>query len=87
MITQQSIRNFLEENQKLEKLLLEQVNEVSFPLFSEWRSNRQKIGEYLTDEAFCFIAKKYDSYILSNPVHTASYAHFIRSDVQSKITL
>ncbi len=84
MIAQRSIRNFLEENQRLEKLILEHEKEVSFDLFSEWRSNRQKIGEYLADEAFCFIAKKYDAYILSNPVNPASYAYFTRLDVQSK---
>lgn len=84
MIAQPSIRDLSEENQKLEKLILEHATEVSFNLFSEWRSNRQKIGEHLADEAFGFIAKKYDAYILSNPVNPASYAHFIRSDVQSK---
>jgi hypothetical protein len=84
MIAHPIIENFLEENQKIEKIILKQVNEVSFALFSEWSSIQQKIGEYLVDEAFCSIAKKHDAYILSNPVHPASYAHFIRSDVQSK---
>lgn len=79
-----SIRDLLEENQRLEKIFLEYSQEVSFDLFSEWRSNRQKMGEYLADEAFSYIAKKYDSYILANPVNLPSYSHFIRSDVQSK---
>lgn len=84
MIANPSIRNFLEENQMLEKRILEHPDEVSFDLFTEWSSNQQKIGEHLADSAFCAIAKKYDAYILSNPVNPASYAHFIRSDVQSK---
>ncbi len=84
MIANPSIRNFLDENQVLEKRILEHPNEVSFDLFTEWSSNQQKIGEHLADNAFSVIAKKYDAYILSNPVNPASYAHFIRSDVQSK---
>lgn len=78
------IENYLEENQILEKRIFEHENEVSFDLFADWRSNRQKMGEYLADAAFGAVAKKYDAYVLSNPVNPASYAHFIRPDVQSK---
>ena len=84
MIANPSIRNFLDENQMLEKQILEHPDEVSFEFFTEWSSNQQKMGEHLANIAFCAIAKKYDSYILSNPVNPASYAHFLRSDVQSK---
>lgn len=84
MIANPSIKNFLDENQILERQILEHPDEVSFDLFTEWSSNQQKMGEHLADIAFCAIAKKYNAYILSNPVHPASYAHFIRSDVQSK---
>ncbi len=84
MIDNQLIRNLLDENQTLEKQMLEYPDEVSFDLFTEWNAHQQKVGEHLTNFAFCAIAKKYDVYILSNPVNPASYAHFIRSDVQSK---
>jgi len=75
---------YLDKNQTFEKRIFEHPDEISFDLFSTWRFNQQKMGEYLTDVAFCAVAKKYDIYILANPVNPASYAHFIRSDVQSK---
>lgn len=80
----QSLNHVLKENQKLEVQILEQKNEISFDLFCKWRSNLQKIGEYLVDHTFCCIAQKYDSYILSNAVNFAAYSSFTRFDVQSK---
>jgi hypothetical protein len=79
-----SINNLLEKNQMIEKQILEHSDEILFDLFSEWRFRRQRVGEYLADMALCAITKKYNSYILANPVNPISYAHFIRSDTQSK---
>ncbi|MBS0652367.1 MAG: hypothetical protein JSR39_02445 [Verrucomicrobia bacterium] len=78
------MKDLLNENQMLEERILEHGDEVSLELFSEWRANRQKMGEHLADAAFCAIASRYDAYILSNPVNPSSYAHFTRPDVQSK---
>jgi hypothetical protein len=79
-----SIEELLVETQKIEKWILEHEEPIGLKLFFEWRENRQKIGECLADAAFGAIADKYDAHILSNPVNPSSYAHFIRSDVQSK---
>lgn len=84
MITQSSIRYLLEKIQTLEKQTLVHKQEISFDLFSTWRAHRRKIGKYIADETLCYIARKYNAYILSNPVYPFSYAHFTRSDVQSK---
>lgn len=81
------IEAILDEKQQLESRILKYLDEVPFDLFSEWMGLQQKIGEYLTDVAFSFIAKKRGAYIVTNPVNPAAYAHFIRPDVQSKTFL
>lgn len=85
MTTQIVIDNFLEEDQRLGNIIIDYITEIPFNLFLEWSSNRQKMGECLVDQAISFIAQKYNSYILSNPLNPSSYAHFLRSDVQSKM--
>lgn len=60
------------------------LSTVPFSLFSEWRAICASVGELLVDEAMAFIAKKQDVIIVTNPVNTLSYAHVMRSDVQSK---
>ena len=84
MTIEQFMETCLEEKQRIEAPMLKDEKEVPLGLFLEWRACLQKMGERLADAAFCTIAKKYDAYILSNPVNSASYAHFLRSDVQSK---
>ncbi len=78
------VRTYFEENERVERIILEQSEKISFDLFCDRIFIHRKIGEYLVDETLCFIANKYDAYILSNPVNPCSYAHFIRPDVESK---
>jgi hypothetical protein len=84
VIVNSLIENFFSENRMLEERILGCVDEVPLEFFSAWSCNRQEMGEYLTDVACCAIAKKYNSYVIANPVNPTSYAHFIRHDVQSK---
>lgn len=57
---------------------------ISVDFFDEWMKVRQRIGEVLADQAISSCTLEHDAYIFSVPVHTASFAHFLRSDVQSK---
>lgn len=68
----------------LENQVNQLSNEISFESFSNWQDVQKKIGTDLVNEAFSFIANKYDLIFLSNPINPSSFAHFIRSDVQSK---
>jgi len=84
MLALQLFEDLLNKSQKLGQHILQQKDPVPLELFLQWRANCEKIGEYLSDTTFCTLAKKHDAYILVNPVNPASYAHFIRPDVQSK---
>ncbi len=59
-------------------------NEMLFECFLNWQKKQIEIGKELVNEAFSFIANKYDLFILSNPINPSSFAHFVRDDVQSK---
>ena len=57
---------------------------MNFEEFVTWRNKQQNIGQELVTSVLCTIAKQFNAYIIANPVNTVSFAHFLRSDVQSK---
>jgi hypothetical protein len=78
------LESLLQSKKAIEQRLIENKDHISFELFASWRHLQQEIGKHLVTLAMHEVAKKYDVYILANPVNTASYAHFLRNDVQSK---
>lgn len=78
------LASLLQRNEAIERKLIETKDHIPFELFASWRDVQQEIGAYRVSQAMSALAKKYGVYILANPVNSASYAHFLRDDVQSK---
>lgn len=58
--------------------------DISYNAFITWRTRQKEQGKKHAMNALRHNAQAYNSYILANPVNETSFAHFLRSDIQSK---
>lgn len=57
---------------------------IPYDVFITWQAQQKERGKASALNALRYSAQAYNSYILANPINETSFAHFLRSDVQSK---
>ena len=78
------LQYLLDSNHNIERKILSSPKEIPFSLFVDWRLSQERVGRELVRIALSKTAKNCEACIITNPVNPVSYAHFLRSDVQSK---
>ncbi len=81
MIEDTAIYSLLEREEDLKNTLSKRFYLLAF---DKWEKVRVQISQLLVSSTISLIVQKFNVILAHNPVNIAAFAHFLRSDVQSK---